>query len=351
MKFNRLRVPASFWSYLTWVGLTLGLLWILWRRGEGVHMADGLDAWRFEWMWLGLAILLMPLNWGLEVRKYQVLLGEEKGGADWQALGRGVLAGIGLSLFLPHRMGDLAGRLVYLPMAQRAAGTSAGVVGSGLQWLWTGIWGLVGMLYLGAGRVFGHANGMNLAWGWWIAGLFLIALFGVYSPQARIWLREAWTHFKDSLAFGWVTRGLVYGLLRYGVYLLQYVFVLKSTGCVVAVNTLLAFAAFVFLCQSLLPLPPALGWVGRLQIAVFCSGLAGISGAQALVASFFLWVVNLFLPGLFGWVMLIRHFSIKSFADGAKIRDLVFRRAALDPLPASVRPSGEDSGGGAGIGQ
>jgi hypothetical protein len=269
---------------------------------------DWPDTIRLESWWLLLfGLLLMPLNWGLETWKYRILLGEGVT-ADFRQLWRGVLSGVALSMTLPNRMGELGGRLICLPAAERAAGLSASLSGSALQLFWIGGGGLAvlitGKLPLAALR----AGLPDSAYRFLPFLLLVIVLIMIrFLPAIRGLLAGAWTHFRKNLAFARVTKAAAAGLLRYGVFVLQYALLLRFCGAGVPAGELMYFAVLVFFFQTVLPLPPALGWFGRLQLALLVSGLTGIGASQAVGASLCLWTINLFLPGLVGAFFLFQN--------------------------------------------
>jgi hypothetical protein len=79
--------------------------------------------------WFGYVLALLPINWMLEAIKWRrLLLTIEK--LNWTNTIKGVVAGITTGFFTPNRVGEMAGRIVYLPEEKRKAGVTACLLNS-----------------------------------------------------------------------------------------------------------------------------------------------------------------------------------------------------------------------------
>lgn len=266
--------------------------------------------------WLGLCLLLMPVNWLLESLKWQVFTRTFTRLTVGQHL-RAVLAGVTFSLFTPNRLGDYLGRLLVIPASKKgqvlvatlAAGYAQLVVLLSAGWLgalyflpqftplqWTT---LRPFIFIGLGGT-----------------IFLIILllrvrqllfFVKKWPRIQ---RFAWVRHSIKVAYHYdhrlVMTALGWAVLRYAVYSVQYYCMLRCTGLVIAPGLAFAGIATVFLLQTSIPLPPALGLLARGEIALFVWGVFGANDLSALTASYGLFLINLLLPGLWGLTTVIR---------------------------------------------
>ncbi len=104
--------------------------------------ATGGQSWKF---WL--VILLMVLNWGLEARKWQVLLMP----LEKLSLGRSfkaILSGVAFALNTPNRVGEYAGRILYISEGKRIRAVSLTIAGSFSQLIITLVFGVAGIWVL-----------------------------------------------------------------------------------------------------------------------------------------------------------------------------------------------------------
>lgn len=102
----------------------------------------GAQAWKF-WMVIFLALV----NWGLEARKWQLLLMPVQQMSFFRAY-KSVLSGVALSLNTPNRMGEYGGRILYVQEGSRIKAISLSIAGSISQLIITLAVGCGGLAYL-----------------------------------------------------------------------------------------------------------------------------------------------------------------------------------------------------------
>src|SRR5690349_23060990 len=96
---------------------------------------------------IALLITLMLVNWGIEARKWQVLVSRVERINLFTAF-RAVLSGLSLSLFVPNGIGDYAGRIAFMHEGNRLRSVTLTLIGSMAQLIVTLTGGLFGLLYL-----------------------------------------------------------------------------------------------------------------------------------------------------------------------------------------------------------
>ena len=141
-------------------------------RDSLVLMKDapfGKSSWKF---WL--VILLALVNWGIEARKWQVLLKPLQSIRFLRAY-RSVLSGLALSLNTPNRMGEYGGRILYVKEGSRLKAISLSIAGSISQLIITLALGCAGLVYLiyFSNLQTEYVMGLSL---YWIKFLLLIVL-------------------------------------------------------------------------------------------------------------------------------------------------------------------------------
>jgi hypothetical protein len=93
---------------------------------------------------LWMVLLLMPVNWGLETRKWQLSIRSLQAISFWKAY-KAILTGTTMASFTPNRVGEYAGRILYIEEGKRISAISLTVVCSMAQLLvtlWTGCAGV-----------------------------------------------------------------------------------------------------------------------------------------------------------------------------------------------------------------
>jgi hypothetical protein len=308
-------------------GILLLLAWVLYRElGSREQLpalwAAFLQQWRHgPWPWLLLALALLPLNWALEALKWFYFL-RRQSDISWVQTCKGVLAGVSFALFTPNRVGEFAGRLVFIPQGRQWQALAANLIGSAAQY-----WVLLAGGLAGACCFFQqYRPGIPwLAWaplGWagLVSGLLLYLYIRRLTPvfkrlTAWKWLRRAaaltpvleQTGPRDAAAV------LLLAALRYAVYSAQYAAILHFCGLNLPVFTLFSGIATIFVVQTVVPLPALAGILWRGNVSVFVWGLAGMNEISALASTFVLWFVNLILPALVGTFFLFNVQITKAF--------------------------------------
>lgn len=265
-----------------------------------------------------LALLLMPVNLGLEAVKWRLLLAKGVQLPLPQAL-RAVMSGLTLGIFTPGRLGEFAGRLYYLPPRYRVKGTVATLAGSLAQ--------LVMYYLLAAVALLTNPAVLPLApfWFWLLATLLVLAALALLLIYFRVDGLVFWLHkipfsfpFKSWLRLGarferrpqwWV---LFLAALRYAVVMVQLYVLMLFMGFSPDFTAALQLIPLLFLGQVLLPSFVLTDLGIRGGLAVFFLGDWAGSPWLAILPSYLLWLINVLLPAGLGWLSLLLWRSRKS---------------------------------------
>ena len=193
------------------------------------------QAWKF---WL--VILLALVNWGLESRKWQILVRPLQHMSFWRAY-KSVLSGVALSLNTPNRMGEYGGRILYVKEGSRLKAISLSIAGSISQLIVTLILGCGGLLYLLFFQTAHAGPLMGLSVFWiqtllWIASIITLLLILFFFRLS--WLIKIIEKIPASKKFieyvnvleeftpKLLLRLLLLSFFRYIVFVLQYILLL-----------------------------------------------------------------------------------------------------------------------------
>lgn len=275
---------------------------------------------------LWLAVALMPVNWGIEARKWQLAL-RPIGGITYANAFKAVLTGTTMASFTPNRIGEYVGRLLYVRPGHRIESISLTIVCSMAQLLITMILGFTGILYLrGAlsGHVVAHQN-TNL----WLNALLslvivlLVSLTIIYfrlSWLLRILGRisilakyQAYLKVLQNFDATLLLKILFLSFGRYLVFIVQYGLVFPVFGVMLTAGELWGGMSVVFLVMAIMPTftfltELGLRWETSIQVLeIFSANTIGI-----FAASFAIWLINLIVPALIGSLLML---SIKLFRN------------------------------------
>ena len=283
---------------------------------------NGPQSWKF---WVVIA--LMFVNWGIESRKWQVLVGSIQKVSFWKAY-RAVFAGQALAFNTLNRAGESAGRAIYLEEGNRLRGIVLSLVGSMSQIIVTFFIGLLGLLYLRFDILDNthHLEGLS---GFWLDSLIWAITVGI-GLFILLYFRLSWLiqllekipfigkhrFFVQKLEdFHWkeLTRILILSFCRYVVFVLQYIFLLQVFEVNVNWIEAASMVCVMFLVLAIVPTIALaeLGFRGKVSIQLF--GLLSSNTVGIVATAAGIWIINLIIPAIAGslFILGIRLFRNK----------------------------------------
>jgi hypothetical protein len=278
-------------------------------------------AWMF-WLVIGLAFV----NWGLEARKWQVLLRPIEHMSFLRAY-RSVLSGLALSLNTPNRMGEYGGRILYVKEGSRLRAIALSIAGSISQLIITLIMGCGGLLYLIYFREVRSDTVMGLSLFWIKVMLFIsfvVAVILILFFFRLSWLIRLVNKIPAAVKFikyidilekftaKLLLRLLSLSFFRYLVFVIQYILLLQVLHIEIAWFDGLWIISILFLVLAIVPsfAIADLGIRGKFStelLSAYSANTVGILGT-----TFGIWLINLFIPALAGSILIL---GIKIFKD------------------------------------
>jgi hypothetical protein len=272
-----------------------------------------------------IAILLMPLNWGIEIFKWKILVNYIQK-FTFQKAGIGVLIGIAVGIVTPARVGEYAGRLAGIDSNKRPQALMLNFINSISQNLINFVFGAVGGFYFLIYK-FDLDTTLMISVFVLIVLISIMAIFFYFNIQKIINVTLKMPF--PSIISKWVNKLLTIkdipnlilrkvlnlSLWRYSVFVLQYVLVLYFFGLEMHVLKVIAGVSLIYLVQTGIPLPPLSALFARGQLAILVWSGFSLSAASILAATFVLWVINLIFPALIGLILIVlNRYESKTYA-------------------------------------
>lgn len=306
------------------------LSWLIYRQvihqpGWKSSLQQMGEAIRGPQQWhLWLVLLLMPLNWGIEARKWQLAL-RPVGGIGFRNAFRAVFTGTTMASFTPNRMGEYLGRILYIKEGQRIKAISLTMACSIAQLMVTLFIGLAGILYVRATTMpdrvgFRHWQ-LAMTILFWTVLVLLISLTFIYCRLSLVasWilkipiLRRYSSFIKvlENFDATILLRILFLSFGRYIVFIVQYSLVFPVFGVALGFWQVWGGMSVVFLVMAVVPTLTfltelGLRWEASIQVLeLYSSNVIGI-----FATSFAIWIINLIIPALIGSLLIV---SIKLF--------------------------------------
>ncbi|MFY7651884.1 MAG: hypothetical protein ACOVQE_04240 [Chitinophagaceae bacterium] len=261
-----------------------------------------------------LVCLLMPVNWGFEAKKWQVLVKPMQQISFVRAF-KAILSGQALALNTPNRIGEYAGRIAFLEEGNRLKGILLSLVANIPQIIITFLFGLVALVTMNETIQTSLNNVENLLVKSYPIYTVWVFLFGIsltltyYNLSFFVRKVEKWWLFKrfrflfeqlEYIPNKKLTVLLLLSLGRYIVFALQYLLLLEVFGVTIYWWHSFCLIAIQYLILACIP-SIALGELGvRGQISITLFGIFSSNKLGIVATSAGIWFINLIIPAIFG---------------------------------------------------
>ena len=281
----------------------------------------GEQAWKF---WSVIAMVF--INWGLEARKWQLLVRPIQHMNFFTAY-KSVLTGVALSINTPNRIGEYGGRILYIKEGSRIKAISLSIAGSISQLIITLLLGCGGLAYLLFFQMEANESLMGLSY-FWIEVMLIISII-VLSVVVLFFFRLRWlimlvekipamskyvqyVNVLEQFDPKLLLRLLSLSFFRYLTFVFQYILLLQVLNVVILWNEGFWIISILFLVLAIVPsfAIADLGIRGKFStelLSIYSANTVGIIGT-----TFGIWFVNLFIPALLGSLLIL---SIRFFKE------------------------------------
>ena len=252
-----------------------------------------------------IALLLMPVNWGIEAFKWKFVIRKFENIPFIKAL-KHVFAGITIGLTTPNRIGEIPARVYLLDNKTHLTGLiGVTFLASFSQVIITFLGGFVAIFFLKENVLF--KNYFTL---WMIVGSFItILLFLVYFYSKPILTviqktpflnKKKWLEKFSFLSAQEKSTVLFFSLMRYFVFVIQFYLVL--TAFHISINNVAAFSLIplFFVISSFIPtfVISEIAVRGSVALVIFSS--VSTDSLLIISAAVSLWIINVALPSIIG---------------------------------------------------
>jgi hypothetical protein len=281
-----------------------------------------------------VVLLLMFVNWGIEARKWQVLIRSIEKISLPKAF-KAVFTGQSLAVNTPNRIGEYVGRVVYLDEGHRLKGIALTMVGSLSQTIITLLAGLAGMFMMketitdaikhiltNIGVLDRLPKTTMIAYDIIFYGvLFMVAaLLIIYYELSwltklleRLPFVNRYSYLIENLeGFHWLelTRILSLSVSRYVVFVVQFILLLQVFEVNIAFWPAAGLISVFFLVLAVIPTISSIELSLRGLAAVELFGIVSANKLGIIATAGGIWLINLIIPALAGSLFI---FGIKLF--------------------------------------
>ena len=265
-----------------------------------------------------VVIFLVLINWGLEARKWQVILYKLERINFFTAF-KAVLSGLTLSLNTPNRIGEYGGRILYVSEGNRIKAISLSIAGSISQLIITIFMGCGGLVFLIYSQP-QHIPVMGLSFFWLktllfvsacsviILVIFFFRLSWVIKAVEKIPAVAKYIQYisvLEEFTPNLLLRLLSLSFFRYVVFVIQYILLLQVLHVEMWWVQCFWIISILFLVLAIVPsfAIADLGIRGKFStelLSLYSANTIGIIGT-----TFGIWFINLFIPALVGSLLIL----------------------------------------------
>lgn len=251
-----------------------------------------------------LSFCILFLNWGIEAFKWQYLISAlEK--ISFKLSLQSVFAGVTVSIFMPNRVGEFAGRIFFLESADKVGAALKNLISSMIQLLVTVLAGITAIFiavrqdYINTLTGLISQSVLNLSLFILVFILILSLVLNKFRAKFSQQVQAYFSTVFDTPA-NIIVITLLLSVFRYLVFLFQYYLVLKAFGISPGMQITFILIAITFLITSIVPSFALTEIATRGAVAGYLFGHFTNDIPSVIAASFTVWIINLAIPALIG---------------------------------------------------
>lgn len=275
-------------------------------KSSGINYEDFINQfYHLNLCLLILVLLLMPINWYLEVLKW-ITLTKNIEKQEILSASKGVLSGITSSLFTPNRIGEFIGKISYLKKENQLTGTSLSFLGSYFQLLVTITFGFISILFSWKNNLLPIPDLIIV-----LVIIITILAYSIIFSSNKIIRFVSKKHADigntiSTLKKVQKTKAVFYSIARFFVFTTQFYLLLILFGLKISALEAALTISSIYFITSIIP-----------SITFAELGIREITSIELLqhidnniiaiiYASFTLWCINLLIPSIIGSYFLIK---------------------------------------------
>jgi len=262
-------------------------------------------------------LFLAPANWCTEAFKWKLLLRKIEPVPYSRALSS-VLTGMAFGLVTPSKIGDFAGRILYMEHKNRLRAAIATLIGNTAQTLVTFVAGIGGLIYLnifypGAWQLFCLFIALILGAG---LGYFYMRIDKIANwAEGKEWLRKAIISIRILKRYSRkeLLQVVIISLLRFCLYNMQFLIIANIMGAGIPWAGGFLVSAVMFWMITVIPsfFVADLGVRGYVAGLLFTETGMAANSISILAGSYTIWLLNWVLPAVIGSLLLLTVRIIK----------------------------------------
>lgn len=261
---------------------------------------------------LAAALLLVPVNWGIESYKWK-LITEPVERINYTTATKSVYAALCVGNLAPGRATEFLAKILFFKPANRPTIALLHFANGMFQLSLTIMAGLMALIVkYGSGISFSRVQ-LFLMTGFCILLLMVFTFFVLRFDALQKWILHFFKNkvSGETLPYSF-TRALagkliLFSAVRYFVFSLQFILILKLFFAGATDLNVLASVFVYFLFTTVLPMISVIEPAIRAAIALIVFGNLEINHVSIVTIAVLVWLINIALPSLFGYFIILKE--------------------------------------------
>lgn len=277
-----------------------------------------------NWAFVTLILVLTPINWGLEAKKWHILIQKIEPTTFLESY-QAVLCGISLNILTPFGIGDIFGRMYLLKSYKRLQAIGSLLINRIAQLLPTLVFG---MLAVGFVLVQYDTDVNSILY---TTLLLVLASVCFFISKNRVFL-----FLQNKIKSGYISMFIslkntqrtqilivvIISIIRYGVFTIQFLLALLIFQVDLPIHTLLMGISWIFLMKTIVPSLSIFTDLATREVsALFFFGLWEVGLAQITAATMLIWLINIIIPAITGILFISKIQPLKSRSSLTKSKE------------------------------
>lgn len=299
------------------IKILIGLIsfYIIYARLSAIpHIREQFLSWLQEpaiYIALLATLLLMPANWGIECFKWKLITSTVERVSYGTAI-KSIFSGICVGNLAPGRAMEFLAKIFFFKQENRPVITVLHFIGGMFQMLITVTAGMIALAF----KLRGASASPLFVYGVFAFGLFMILFFclaisNIAFIQRKLqfikWFRNIGAEKIVQLRRPMIVKLTTLSAIRYLVFTSQFYIIYHALSPQSDIWQSFAGIAAYFMLTSLIPMISVIEPAIRAAIALFVFNDTADATAHVVLASTWLWVVNVVIPSLIGYGVILKE--------------------------------------------
>jgi hypothetical protein len=255
-----------------------------------------------------MVFVMMFINWFIESIKWKLLISKLQHLSFFTSY-KAVLTGLTVNTWIPNRLAEFIGRILYLEQENRTKATFSTLVGGFAQLIATTLAGSLGLIFW-----FSSGNdlviiliALLLVNGFLLLAYFNVSIFSGIIKKISF-LKKLWQYVEilEEYSSPQLLELLILSFTRYAVYCTQYYLLFLVFGIDFGLLQTFMCISLIFLSLSVIPAVTLTEIGVRGATVLYFTGFYTDNSAGVLAAAYLIWLINIIIPAIAGAFLLLK---------------------------------------------